>query len=164
MRKGVSRLSSMPSLGNRAGTSPAHQCSQCTDAVPLLEDGQLHIVPSEPARLGRQGHQETGAGDTVQLSRKERIFSQELGLYVPIRTLIPIGCITEFHRNRYEIDYPKCIENHERNPKPEQCAIYARTSCANSILRQQGSCNCARTSCTNSGCSPDSSRRLPDAD
>ena len=30
-------------LGNRAGASPAHQCSQCADAVPLLENGQLHF-------------------------------------------------------------------------------------------------------------------------
>ena len=37
---------------------------------------------------------ETGAGDTVQLSRKERIFGQELGLYVPVRTFISIGHIT----------------------------------------------------------------------
>ena len=46
------------------------------------------------------------------LSRKERIFGQELGLYVPVRTLLSIGRITKFHRNRYEVTYPKCAENH----------------------------------------------------
>ena len=82
---------------NRAGASPAHQCRQCADAVPLLEDGQLHIVPSEPARLGRQGHQETGASDTVQLSRKERIFGTQPYLYVPIRKVVSIERTTMFY-------------------------------------------------------------------
>ena len=45
-------------------------------------------------------------------TRKERIFGQELGLYVPVRTLLSIGRITKFHRNRYEVTYPKCAENH----------------------------------------------------
>ena len=58
--------------------------------------GNYNIVPPEPTRLGRQGHQETGAGDTVQLSRKERIFGQELGLYVPVRSA-PI------HWTHYEV-------------------------------------------------------------
>ena len=40
-----------------------------------------------------------GYSDTVQLSGKERIFGQELGLYVPVRAFIPIGRITEFYRN-----------------------------------------------------------------
>lgn len=43
---------------------------------------------------------------------KKRIFGQELGLYVPVHTFISIGCITEFHRNRCEIDYSKCAKNH----------------------------------------------------
>lgn len=65
--------------------------------VPLLEDGQLHIVSSEPARLGRQGHQETGTGDTVQLSRKERIFGTQPYLYVPIRKVVSIERTTMFY-------------------------------------------------------------------
>ena len=32
--------------------------------------------------------------------------------YVPVRTLLSIGRTTEFHRNRCEIDYSKCAENH----------------------------------------------------
>ena len=44
--------------------------------------------------------------------RKERVFGQELGLYVPVRTLLSIGRITEFHRNRCEITCSKCAENH----------------------------------------------------
>ena len=43
---------------------------------------------------------------------KERVFGQELGLYVPVRTLLSIGRITEFYRNRCEITYSKCAENH----------------------------------------------------
>jgi len=35
---------------------PPHQCRQCADAVPLLKDRQLYIVPPEPTRLGRQGY------------------------------------------------------------------------------------------------------------
>ena len=61
-------------------------------------------------------------------------FDQELGLYVSVRTLISIGHITEFRRNRCEINKSQCAENHRCNPKPEQCAIYAKASCANSII------------------------------
>lgn len=87
-------------FGNRTCTSPANLCSQCTDAVPLLEDGQLHPVSPEPTRLGQQNHQETGIGDTVKLSGKERIFGTQSYLYVSVCTLISIGSTTEFHRNR----------------------------------------------------------------
>ena len=44
--------------------------------------------------------------------RNLRIFGQELGLYVPVRTLLSIGRITEFYRNRCEITCSKCAENH----------------------------------------------------
>lgn len=83
-------------FGNRAGASPAHQCRQCADAVPLLEDGQLHIVPSEPTRLGRQGHQETGAGDTVLLSRKKGYSVRNLAYMCQFARSYPLTVLRSF--------------------------------------------------------------------
>ena len=91
---------------NRAGASPAHQCRQCADAVPLLEDGQLHIVPSEPARLGRQGHQETGASDTVQLSRKERIFGTHLTYMCQFARSYPLSVLRCFIETDARLSLP----------------------------------------------------------
>lgn len=47
---------------------PADYRSQCANAVPLLENGQLYPVSSELARLGKQNHQATGKGYPFQLS------------------------------------------------------------------------------------------------